>query len=203
MFQFFEAICLEKDGFRLLDYHQRRVNSVFSRFYPGYSPHNLARCLVPVPRVEGRTKCRFLYDEKSFAVSYEAYVMRTVTRVTMVEAHIHYDVKKTDRSIFENYAKMMAPEEMVVFTEDGYLMDSLFSNVVLFDGKRWITPTTCLLRGVKREYYLETGFITLREVRVSDLPSYTSLGFINAMIDIGELVVPITFVEVKNGLENL
>lgn len=203
MFPFFESIRLEKDGFRLLDYHQQRVREVFAHFYPGVKPFVLRDILVPVPKVEGRTKCRVRYGERAYDICYESYTMRRIDRVKIVEAKIEYPYKATDRKELESIAGMLKDGEMVVFSCEGCITDSLFSNVIFFDGKKWITPITYLLNGVKRRFCLDKGIIEEAPIMVGDLLSFSHIGFINAMIDVGELVLPIEKVEVLHGLENL
>ncbi|MFN3659904.1 MAG: aminotransferase class IV [Brevinematales bacterium] len=203
MFPFFESIRLEKEGFHLLDYHQERVREVFARFYPDVKPFILRDILVPVPRVAGRTKCRVRYGERAYDICYESYVMRRIDRVKIVEAEINYPYKATDRKELEAVAGMLKEGEMIVFSRHGFITDSLFSNVIFFDGKKWITPTTYLLNGVKRRFCLDNGIIEQGTITVRDLLSFSRIGFINAMIDVGELVLPIENVEVIHGMENL
>lgn len=202
MFPFFETIRLEKGGFMLLEYHQQRVDETFSSYYPEKRPHRLRDILVPVPKVETRTKCKFLYDESSYQIVYEAYTMRIIERVRLREAKIAYPFKRTDREELVRAAGEMREGEMVVFSCDGYITDSLFSNVIFFDGQKWITPRTYLLNGVKRRFCLDQGLICERDVKTDDLYTFFYIGFINAMIDVGELTLPIEKVEVENGMEN-
>ncbi|MCX7881735.1 MAG: aminotransferase class IV [Brevinematales bacterium] len=203
MFQFFESIRLEKDGFQLLEYHQRRVTETCAKYYPGKKPWELHRILVPVPRVEGRTKCRLVYDGEAYQIFYEPYRMREIERVIIVEKEINYPYKFLERKELEEYTQKVGPKDMVVFSREGMITDSVFSNVVFFDGKEWVTPSTYLLNGVKRQYYLDQGMIREEKIHVRDLVRFSYVGFMNAMVDIGELVVPMTNVEVCYGLENL
>ncbi len=203
MYPFFETLRLERNGFQLLAYHQKRLNEVFAAFYPEAKPWDLKRLLQPVPRVETRTKCRFVYGREGYQIFYEPYTLRQIKRVKIVEAIVRYPYKSTDRAEFEKYAALCGEGEMVVFSCDGYITDSLFSNVVFSDGKQWVTPTTYLLNGVQRRFCLEKRSIVEREITVGDLSRYTQIGFINAMVDLGELVLPLTAVEVVNGLEEL
>ncbi|URA09656.1 aminotransferase class IV [Thermospira aquatica] len=201
MYPFFETICLEKDGFHLLAYHQKRLNDVFLKFYPGEKPWELKKLLQPVPKVQTKTKCRFVYGKDGYQIFYEPYTLRRIEKVRILEKDISYPYKFTDRAEFEKYASLCKDGEMVVFSREGHITDSLVSNVVFFDGKHWITPTTYLLNGVKRQFYLEKHRILEKEITIQDMKSYTHIGFINAMIDLEELVLPITAVEVIHGLE--
>jgi len=204
MFPFFESIRLEKDGFRLLSYHQQRINEVFATFYPNAKPWNLEKCLSPVPKVEQRTKCRFLYSKNNYTITYENYSIRTINKVLIIEKNdIFYPWKSTDRTAFQAYENQLPKDKMIIFSQNDKITDSLFSNIVFFDGNQWFTPSTYLLNGIKRRYYLEQGIIHEVPITTETLARYTLIGFINAMIDINEIVLPITHVEVINDMESV
>jgi len=203
MSRFLESICLEREGFRLLSYHQRRVNETFAHFYPDTPPLDLARLLNPVPRVEGRTKCRVVYDRDVAHIFYESYRLPEIDRVIFIEADVAYPYKFLDREALTRYASLVQEKEMVVFVRGGMVTDSLVSNVVFRDEKGWVTPRTYLLNGVKRQYYLDQGAIRQEDIPLGEVFRFSQVGLINAMIDLGELVLPIERVEVRHGLENL
>jgi 4-amino-4-deoxychorismate lyase len=50
----------------------------------------------------------------------------------------------------------------------------------------WFTPAFPLLKGTKRQYYLENGVILEKEIKISDLHQYKMARLINAMIDLDE-----------------
>ncbi|MDH5610221.1 MAG: hypothetical protein OEY56_12155, partial [Cyclobacteriaceae bacterium] len=60
------------------------------------------------------------------------------------------------------------------------------------DGDCWHTPIHCLLPGVKRAYYLSTGLLTLSDIAVTDLRSFSKISLINALNDLGDLEVPVS-----------
>ena len=61
------------------------------------------------------------------------------------------------------------------------------ANIALFDGKRWYTPQHPLLKGTKRAELLDKGILTEKNIRMEDLPSYSTVRLFNAMTDWGEL----------------
>ena len=63
------------------------------------------------------------------------------------------------------------------------ITDSWASNLLFFDGKRWYTPDTPLLKGVQREYLLAAGQIFEKSIPLSEIAQYSKLRLINAMVD--------------------
>ncbi len=62
---------------------------------------------------------------------------------------------------------------------------------IFFDGTEWVTPTTFLLNGTCRQRLLSEGKIKERIIHATDIPSFTHIGLINAMIGLGELCLPL------------
>jgi 4-amino-4-deoxychorismate lyase len=60
------------------------------------------------------------------------------------------------------------------------------SNLVFFDGTRWLTPSTPLLPGTCRERLLSDGKISERRIRQEDLYLYQGVKLINAMRELDE-----------------
>ena len=79
------------------------------------------------------------------------------------------------------------------------MTDASYSNIILFDGKNWITPETYLLNGVKRQFLLHQKVIKEAKVTIDNLHNFSKIALINAMRDF-ELVYDF---ELKNGLIHL
>ncbi|HET6559925.1 MAG TPA: aminotransferase class IV, partial [Prolixibacteraceae bacterium] len=82
----------------------------------------------------------------------------------------------------------------IIIIKNGYVTDSFTANLLFFDGGRWFTPTTPLLKGTKRQWLLEKGFIVEKEIREENIPAYSKVGLVNAMIEMEEMPV----VDIKN-----
>jgi 4-amino-4-deoxychorismate lyase len=79
-----------------------------------------------------------------------------------------------------------------LFVKNGFITDTSFSNIALFDGKKWYTPVTPLLKGTKREYYIENKIIFERKIKVANLDKYWKVRMINAMLDMeNEMDIPV------------
>lgn len=70
------------------------------------------------------------------------------------------------------------------------LTDTSIANIALFDGSHWHTPQHPLLKGTKRAELLDKGILTEKDIRMEELPAYSTVRLFNAMIDWGEVELP-------------
>ena len=75
--------------------------------------------------------------------------------------------------------------------KQGLLTDTSIANIALSDGTHWYTPAHPLLKGTKRAALLEEGILQEKDIRPEDLPSFSTVRLFNAMIDWGELELPV------------
>jgi 4-amino-4-deoxychorismate lyase len=71
----------------------------------------------------------------------------------------------------------------VLIACDGYITDTSYSNVALFDGLEWVTPANPLLKGTQRAKLIASGLAKEKEVTISDLKQYKKLVLVNAMLE--------------------
>jgi 4-amino-4-deoxychorismate lyase len=74
----------------------------------------------------------------------------------------------------------------ILLVKNDLITDTSFSNIILWDGNAWYTPSVPLLKGTKREFYLDKKIIHLRDIRLNELHYFKKIRLINAMLDIGE-----------------
>ncbi len=135
-------------------------------------------------------KCRIDYDTEIRKVSFTPYRKKLITKVKLVEtAHIRYELKYADRRQFESLFRDHPGYDEFIITRDGCLTDTTFSNLALFDGKTWFTPLHCLLKGCRRRMLLEQGILTEVVIHRDELKHFTRISLINAMLDLGELLI--------------
>ncbi len=60
-----------------------------------------------------------------------------------------------------------------------HLTDTSYTNIALYDGEQWFTPSTPLLRGTMRQRLLDCGLLQEREIMVSDIPNYQYISLFN------------------------
>ncbi len=72
---------------------------------------------------------------------------------------MNYEFKYQDRTIINSFLTGINDVSDILIIKNGLLTDTSFSNIILFDGEKWITPDTYLLNGVKRRRLLENNEI--------------------------------------------
>ena len=83
-----------------------------------------------------------------------------------------------------NYFK----KEKIVIVKQGFITDTSYANIVFFDGHKWFTPVSPLLKGTKRTFLLDKKIIEETEIRIDDLEKFKKARLINAMIDFEDKV---------------
>lgn len=172
----------------LLSHHQDRIDRARRRFFPKASGLKISRLLrdheLPA---SGLYKLRITYGEKVEKVSWEPYQQRKVETIRVVEAgDLRYTHKYADRAGLEELYGQRNGADDILIVQHGYLTDTSYANIALFDGRRWFTPACPLLRGVRRAELLARDKIEPSVIRLRDLPAFRELKLFNAMISWAE-----------------
>lgn len=184
--KFFETIKLLDGQLYLLPYHEKRMQATRSFFYGIDKEINLSEIIeVPANLKKGLFRCRVSYDKVIREVEFFVYELKENREILLLEIgkSVDYSFKFEDRVFFKNALAANPTVDDVLFLSNGAVTDCTYTNIILFDGKQWITPDTQLLTGVKRQYYLDNGVVLEKKVTVQDLVSYQKIAFINAMRD--------------------
>lgn len=191
--QFIETIKLSDGRVFHLAYHQERVCNTFLRFFPNQKVLLLSDIIekVTLP-TQGKHKIRIVYGSEHPSVEVLPYQIRSIATIKCVEADfLDYSYKFLDRT-FLNTLKESAGTDEVIFVKNGKVTDSSYANIIFFDGRQWLTPSTYLLNGTCRQRLLKEGKIKEAPIHYTDIHQFEQIGFINAMLDIGELSLPIS-----------
>lgn len=187
MSRFIESICILNGEIRNLEFHQNRVNqSRFKAF--GLKEELKLENYIEIPQnaKSGKFKCRIIYAEKFEKINLIPYQIKPIQSVRVIEdPEIEYDMKFENRAVFESY-KNSIPEDEIIFTKNGFITDTTYSNLVFFDGLNWITPKSFLLNGCMRQFLLNSGQIKEKNIQISDLKNFSSFKLINAMLNLEE-----------------
>lgn len=191
MFRFLESICFEAGAYHLLDYHQIRVNRTFQHFYPEKAPLILEE-ILPDIKSDEKIKVRLMYHEHDHDLDVSNYIPKSITQLRLVASNqLDYSFKYLNRSKLIELLEPGNEHEEVVITKNGYVTDSTYSNLIFKQDGFWYTPSTFLLNGVKRQYLLARKLIIERPIRKQDIKDYSEVSLINAMLDPGDLSLPV------------
>lgn len=191
MYPFVETIQIIDGKVCRLSYHNERMNATRTHFYSAVSPININNYLIP--RTEkGVLKCRVVYTDCIHEVSYSPYTMRQIKSLRMVcDDNIDYEFKSTDRRKLNELSAMRGNEDEVLIIRNGFITDTSFTNIALFDGKDWITPAHPLLKGTQRAFLIKQGILQELDVAAKNIRKYKELCMFNSMIDFGKFIIPI------------
>lgn len=197
MYQFVETICIKNGEARGLRYHVDRMNKTIRQFFPGMSAVTEKDFFCDIPQNEGLQKARIVYGENGITEhTFAPYHMRDIQTIAIVEDNdIEYSWKSTDRSMLVSLREEAPMHDEVIIVKNGNITDTSYTNLCFYDGSEWVTPDTPLLPGTMRQRLLDQGLIKEERIRVADLCKYQKVCLINAMMELGDLVVPIDNVE--------
>jgi 4-amino-4-deoxychorismate lyase len=196
MYQLFETIRVEHNDFQNIVYHNNRVNNSRKLIFRSKQLWDLSD-IIQIADLDHDTiyRCRFLYGRKPEGFEYVPYIPRVVKKLYLVDCgDLDYSFKYSNRSALEQLKINMPDPEIsdILLVKHGFITDTSFSNVALFDGNYWYTPSFPLLRGTKREYYIDNKIILKCDITPADLHKYKKVRLINAMLDLDDGVdIPI------------
>jgi len=188
MFPLMETIKIIDGIPQNLLWHQKRFEKSYHLYFlktPRFQLENLIE--VPPEYQKGIVKLRFLYDDKNCFCQYQIYKKKKVNSLKLVTVDtLEYAIKYTDRKIFDELLKQKQQADDVLIVKDGRITDTSFSNIILFNGKKWVTPAYPLLKGTTRERLIAENKIFVEDILVNDLKRFKKVKLINAFWDIAD-----------------
>jgi len=194
-----ETIKLNDGKLFNLGYHQTRMNGALAELFPQADIIDLAKVIsIPEHCLSGIFKVRVLYGPSVEAIEIEAYQFRTIQSLKVVHHEsIDYHLKYTDRQILQQLFAQRGDDDDIIIVKNGLVTDAFAANLIFFDGQKWFTPNTPLLKGTQRQFLLDQGIISEMEIKESDVPSFQKVGLINAMVSFEDMpVIPVAKIQI-------
>ncbi len=193
--RFIESICYQDGEYQNLDLHQERLNNTCFNFF-GEALYDL-RELLPEIEDERTHKVRFTYDNSTHSCEAIPYAKLPIQTLQVVNTSwFDYSFKYADRSILHELLNSSSADEIIICIDE-LVTDCSYANLAFWDGKEWLTPDSPLLKGVRRTQLLNEGKIKEAAIRCDDLATFEKVALINAMLDLGDLEIPVA--KVKKG----
>jgi len=191
MCQLVESLKLKDGVVRNLEYHQSRMNRSRNELFPDAEKIDLAKAItIPENCKSGVFKIRVVYGMRIEKIEIEPYIFRIIQNLKVVHhKSIDYHLKYTNRQILQDLFAHRGNCDDIIIIKNGFVTDSFTANLLFFDGEKWFTPTTPLLKGTKRQLLIDQGIISEKEIREEDIRTFQKIGLINAMIDFEEMPV--------------
>lgn len=180
-----ETIRYENGTLHLLDLHQERFDRSRSELFGKCESIELAS-VIPFPESIDPAKVykvRVVYGRTIETVEWHEYSMKFITSFRLVtDNEIQYHLKYTDRRRIDELCALTNGADSIIILKNDEITDSAYANILFLENDRWVTPSTPLLKGVMREHLIRSGIIIEKQITVQDLPKFSGIKLINAMI---------------------
>lgn len=192
MYPVFESIAVIDGVYQNLEAHNERVHRTAQALWQQKKPLNFLEMVLPIPPNDGVFKCRFSYNATHFDVQFSTYKPRIITTLHCYEApDLFYEFKYSHRDAIDRYSVQLKSNEEVLFTRQGFLLDTSYANVALYREGKWYTPETPLLKGTRRAMGIRSGMLIPVPLHTNDLRYFETITWFNALLPIGEHCLPV------------
>jgi 4-amino-4-deoxychorismate lyase len=185
MYPLVESIRIENRQLHHIELHNQRLNRAVQRMFGIEKTIYLENIIeIPTDLTDYRYKCRVAVLPDSINVDIKPYIQREIKTLKVVHSNeIDYTYKSENREGLNAAFDKREGCDDIIIVKNNCVTDSWAANILLFNGNKWITPDTPLLKGVQREYLLSQKLIKEQRVLATDLFSFQKIRLINAMID--------------------
>lgn len=194
---YFETLCIEGGQALRLPFHQWRIDSTLAACGGPEVHPSLASLLAQhdLSPYQARTRCRVDYAHDGFhSIVFSPYTPRPLhsLRLLPLPEGFDYGRKLADRQQLDALHAQRGTCSDVLLLRQNFLTDTTTANIALFDGQDWYTPTRPLLPGTHRVALVAEGILRERALTLHDLPHFSHLRLLNALLHWGELEMPTT-----------
>ncbi len=190
MLRLLETIKLKNGVLQNLHLHNERMNRSSAKLFGHNKPIILHKFNLPIQEFKkGIYKYRVVYSDKIEKVDVIPYQINRINTLKIVSSDfITYDHKYEDRKPIENLMCQRKIYDDILIIKNGFVTDTSYCNIVFDTGKKLYTPSTPLLKGIKRELLLSKGIIEEAEIKYNDIHLFEKAYLINSMIDLEDNV---------------
>ena len=147
--QFVETIKIKDGKVVNLSCHQVRMERTINHFFPDLAQRAMP-CLKELikPRKDmDFVKARVVYGMQGVElIEYIPYSIRNIKSLQILyNDSIEYEYKSTDRSALNKLVADKGACDEIIIVKNGYITDTSFTNLAIFDSGEWITPKRPLL----------------------------------------------------------
>ncbi len=188
MYPLFESIKIVNGKLQSIEWHERRIFLSCVKYFGEKPKFSLSNTINPPAEFyRGVVKLKLFYNNKCYITHFSKYTPRKITTLKIVISNnIEYSMKYTNRVPLLKLLNLKGKHDDILIVKNGFITDSSFANIVFYDGKRWLTPSTPLLKGTCRERLLRSGKILESPITIKDLSNFVSFKLINAFRDLNE-----------------
>lgn len=189
-----ETFCVEDGQILNIPYHVARVEMTLGCRFPMALMLDALRKQVDGQKAtSGRWRATVTYSHAGVeGIRIVPYQLPAIAQLQMVAIRENFYAKKwADRARLNAYKAALPRGVEPLFILDGQASDTTFTNIVLERNGQLFTPAAPLLRGTKRQKLLDACTVQAIPLRAVDILQFQCVHLINAMLDLGEVVIPI------------
>jgi len=186
MCRLIESIKVIDRKFENISFHNQRCNEARAALWNCKNKIDISReVALPDDLGDGLYKCRILYSSRIEKTEFIPYQMPNIHSLQVIQDDtIEYPYKYEDRRRINELFAMRKRCDDILIIKNGFVSDTSFCNIVLYDGKNFFTPDTPLLNGTKRRQLISQKKIFEKGITLHDLGSFQKIFLVNAMIDL-------------------
>ena len=188
MYPLFESVCIENSQIKNAAYHEARFHRSYMKQYKTHPTYSLFDG-IHLTNLDDtlKYKLRIGYKQNGTRFSFSEYENNIATSLKLVsDDTISYALKKNNRKKLNALFLQRGETDDVLIIKNGLVTDASYSNILFFDGKQIVTPTTPLLEGTCRARLLAINRIVEKSISVADLQNFESFQLVNALNDFDE-----------------
>lgn len=187
MCRLLETIKIYNNKIFNLEYHNKRLNRARQDLFGISESIDLRDYINPPLQPDTIIKCRVIYAQKIENIIYQKYKPRNIKSLKLIfDDSISYPYKYEDRQELNKLLSFKNECDDILIVKRKKITDTSFSNIIFFDGAKWLTPAEPLLYGTKRAELIAGQIIAEVEILLSDLHLFKKALLINAMLDFNE-----------------
>ncbi len=175
-----ETIKCDEGVIHNLSYHQKRCNTSRQILYHSQNTLDL-HAFIQAPPL-GKYRCRIVYGESIHSIEYIPYTPKEVQHLKIIPSDFEYNLKYANRDEINTLFNNKGTADDIIIEKNGYLTDTSIANIAFYDGERWFTPATPLLKGTMRQKLIDEGVLHTRDIKKEELSDYTQVALMNAML---------------------
>jgi 4-amino-4-deoxychorismate lyase len=191
--QLLETIRMEKGELPLLSYHLTRMHTARKRVWRHKHPLQSVDKMIKAAFEKACLKqnglstapivrCNVLYQREIEQIEFYPYSIKSIDSCALIEDDkLKYDLKFADRSALDALKARTKADEVII-VQKGLLTDTIYGNIALWNGLKWLTPATPLLLGTRRAFLLDREIIKPRDILKHEIQNFSKIKFFNAMI---------------------
>jgi 4-amino-4-deoxychorismate lyase len=184
---------MEKGELPLLSYHLTRMHTARKRVWRHKHPLQSVDKMIKAAFEKACLKqnglstapivrCNVLYQREIEQIEFYPYSIKSIDSCALIEDDkLKYDLKFADRNALDALKARTKADEVII-VQKGLLTDTIYGNIALWNGLKWLTPATPLLLGTRRAFLLDREIIKPRDILKHEIQNFSKIKFFNAMI---------------------